>query len=141
MFVEIVGADQQDHRSWLQRQHVFLQADQDAARRIAADAAVGNLDTGKSCRQRIAPELRDRVAQEDDSALILLMRLCPFGSPLAPQLLEPVVAADGSGSGQPFICRGDGERVGARRRYLRPRLGWPPERDTECEEEYCEVAG
>ena len=46
-FLEIVGADEQHHRRRVQREHVVLQPDEHAARRVAVDAAIGDLDAGE----------------------------------------------------------------------------------------------
>src|SRR5207248_2467716 len=70
------------------------QANQHAAARVAADAAVGDLHTGKSAADVIAPTLRDRVAEKDQRAFILLHALGPGAPAFDPQLFEPIRAAN-----------------------------------------------
>ena len=120
--LEIVGADEQHHGRRVQRQHVVLEPDQHAARGVAADAAVGDLHARKgraqassqSCviespRKTTAPWSRSRLRR-------------PRRAPLAPQVLEPVVAADRPGAGQAIVGRRDREpSAGGDRRRLRRR--------------------
>ncbi len=46
-FLEVVRADEQHDGRRVEREHVLLEPQQDAARRVAADAAVRDLDAGE----------------------------------------------------------------------------------------------
>src|SRR4029450_9699404 len=94
VLLEIVGADEEHDRPRVEIENVLLQADEDAARRVAADAAVGDLDAWEHRVQAEAPALRDRVAEKHDRTLIALDLRRPERSPLFPQRLEPVLPSD-----------------------------------------------
>ena len=115
LLLEIVGPDQDDDGARVQVEDVLLQADEDAARGVAADAAVGDLDAGEHGAEAEAPPLRDRVAEEHDRALIALHLRRPHRAALLPQVLEPLHAPDRPGAGQPVVRRGDREGIGRRR--------------------------
>ena len=115
-FLEVVGADQQDDRSRMQREHVFVQADEHTARGVAADAAVGHFHPGKAPAKIVTPHLGDGIAEENDRALIPLDLLGPGTAAFDPEFAEPIIAADGPGAGQTVIGRGNLEmRIRCRR--------------------------
>ena len=122
-FLEVVRADQDHHGARIEREHVVLEPEQHAARRVAADPAVGDLDAGKGRAEAAAPALGDRVAEEDHRSAVLGRGLRPRGAPLAPEVAEPVVAADRTLTGQSVIGGGDREAIGGRRGRLCARDG------------------
>ena len=65
----------------------------------------------KGGAQTPAPTLRDRVAEEDDGVLVLILPARPGRAPFAPHLLERVVAPDRSCPGQAVVRRGNGKVV------------------------------
>ena len=57
--LEVVGADQEDDRGRVEGEHVLLEANQDAAGGVAADASVGDLHAGERGAEPSAPHLCD----------------------------------------------------------------------------------
>lgn len=76
LFLDVIRADEKHHPLGIQGNHVLLETYQHAAARVPADPAVGNLDPRKTAAD-IAPALRDRVAKEDEGALVLPRALRP----------------------------------------------------------------
>ena len=104
---EVVGAEEQRDAGRMQREHVFLEAQQHTAGGVAADAAVGQLHAGEAAAEIVAPALGDGIAEEDERMLVELGAGGPRGTALGPEALEPILAPDRAGPGQPVVGRGD----------------------------------
>ena len=121
VLLEIIRADEQHHAHGLEREHVLLQPDEHATRRVAADAAIGHLHAWECVADVIAPALCDGIAEENQRALILVPAHRPAVALLHPQGLEPIRAPDRARARQTIIggwnvvlrsrvrCGGEGE--------------------------------
>ena len=103
--LDVVCADQDHDALGIHGQHVLLQAYQDAAGRVAADAAVRGLHPREAAAY-VAPALGDRVAEEDNRALVALDLAGPLRAPLEPDLLEPLGPLDRALAGEALVGRG-----------------------------------
>jgi len=107
-FLKVVGAYEQHNAAWVEREHILPQPNEHPASRVAADAAVGHLHAWKAAAHRVAPALRDGVAEKHQSALILLHQLGPAAALAIPEILEPLISPNRPCAGQPLIGRRDG---------------------------------
>ena len=99
VFLQVVGADEQNDGGGMQGEDVFLKADEHPACGVPADPAVGDLELGERRGERGAPTLGDRIAEEDDGFLIALHLTGPRGTAFGPEFLKPRIAADRAGAG------------------------------------------
>ena len=91
----------------MQREDVFLKANENAVGGVAADAAVGNLQPGKPGAEIFAPPLGDGVAEQYHGVAILLDARRPLGATINPELAKPVLAAYRPDTGQAIVGRWD----------------------------------
>ena len=115
LLFEIVRADEQHDCLRAQREHVFLEPEQNAARGVAADPAIGHLHAGKAAAEIVTPALRDRIAEQHDRVLIPIRARGPGGATFRPQLAKPLVTADRPGARQ-AVVRGRDLKARVRRR-------------------------
>ena len=108
-FLQIIGPRQQYHGGGMQRQHVLLEADQDATGGVAGDATIGHLHGTEGFAQIIAPTLGDGVAQENHRTLVGRHLGSPGRAALIPKLAEPVGTADRAGPWQALIGGGNSQ--------------------------------
>ncbi len=62
---DVVRADEQYDAARVERKHIGIEPGEQAAARVAADAAVGDFKARELASKIVAPTLRDRVAEED----------------------------------------------------------------------------
>ena len=77
LVLDVVGADQEDYACGMERENILAQADEHAARGVAANAAIGDLHTRKAAAHVIAPAVGDRIAQENEGVLVRRGRATP----------------------------------------------------------------
>ena len=120
---DVIRAHQEHDGLRVERQDVLLEPEQHAAGRVAADAAVGQFHAFESLLEIRAPALRDRIAEEDDRALVFGDLRRPLRTDGVPSLHIAVIAAQRAFAGQRGLGRGRGQvkrsRVGGGQREYR----------------------
>ena len=109
--LDVVGAHQEHDGLRFEREYVFLQAEQHAAGRVATDAAVRELHAIEGLLEIRAPALGDRIAEEDDRALVLGDFRRPLRTNRVPPLHVAVVTAQRTFARQRGLSFGRRERV------------------------------
>ena len=107
--LDVIRAHQQHDGLRVERQHILLEPEQHPARRVAADAAVGQFHAFESLLEIRAPALGDRIAEEDDRSLVLGDLRRPLRSDRVPSLHVAVIATQGAFAGQRGLGRGRGQ--------------------------------
>ena len=103
----------QEHDGFrVEREHVFLEPEQHAAGRVTADAAVGQFHAFEGFPEIRAPALGDRIAEEDDRALVFGDLRRPLRADRVPTLHIAVIAAQCAFAGQRGLVRGHGQGQG-----------------------------
>ena len=115
-----------------------MQTNQHAARRVAADAAVGDLHAVERAAQVIAPTLRNRIAEEHQGVLIFIGAVRPLAMTLVPNILKPIRPPNGPRPRQRVVGLGNfqNSHLGDGRRGRRPRCRMWQAEQAQCDEVY-----
>jgi hypothetical protein len=109
---DVVRADEQDDAAGVEGEDVVIEAGEQAAARVAADAAVSDFQVREGVFEVVAPALRDRVAEEDEGVLLVRFLFREGGAAIAPDVFEPVLGADGADAGR-VVVSGGGRGAGS----------------------------
>jgi hypothetical protein len=125
LFLEVVGADEEDDGDRVEGENVVVQPKKNAASGVAADAAVGGLEAWEMAGELVLPALGDGITQEHDGLPVLGDRGGPLAAAVFPELLEPIIAADRTRAKQPVVGGRDleGPTRGRRGRVLGEHAG------------------
>jgi hypothetical protein len=104
---EIIGADEQDDRFRMQKEHVFLQADENTPGGVATDTAVGDRHAWKPGAEIFTPSLRDRIAEQHHRVAILFDTRGPRRAAIRPEFAKPILTANRPGARQAIVGGGN----------------------------------